>query len=121
MAIQSLKTSDDFDKVFKNGRRYNNRAGTVIVANSNVLRLGMIVGKKHGGAVVRNRIKRLIRGSFRILQSSINRTADVVIMPAPNTYARSSDSMLEFMKELFIKAGIVSNITSPDGPAGASC
>jgi ribonuclease P protein component len=109
MAIISLKSAFDFDNVFKNGRRVRVKAGTIIFRPSDETRLGIIVGKKHGGAVVRNRIKRLIRGAFRILQPSINRTTEVVIMPDTHTYARSSDSMLSFLQGAFIKAGIIDN------------
>jgi ribonuclease P protein component len=49
--------------VFETGRRHRSGAIVVIVAPGlpNTLRFGLVVGRKVGGAVVRNRVKRRIR------------------------------------------------------------
>ncbi len=46
-------------------------------------RLGISVGKDCGGAVVRNRIKRLLREAFRQSQELIPRQFDYVLMVLP--------------------------------------
>jgi ribonuclease P protein component len=48
-------------------------------------RLGLVVGKRHGNAVQRNRIKRLIREAFRSVQSEIPAGFDYVIAPRTRT------------------------------------
>ena len=60
-----LKKEKDFDKVFKEGKRLYSKSLTLIYIPSAELKVGFAVGKKHGGSVVRNRIKRLLRESFR--------------------------------------------------------
>lgn len=70
-------------------------------------RLGITVGKKIGGAVVRNRIKRLIRESYRLIEQEIEFNYDIVIV------ARSKCSEADFhavsgsLKRLFKKCGIL--------------
>ncbi|MBN2448021.1 MAG: ribonuclease P protein component [Phycisphaerae bacterium] len=44
-------------------------------------RLGLIVGRKHGGAVRRNRLKRLLREAFRLAQKRLLIGYDYVCTP----------------------------------------
>ena len=60
-----LKKEKDFDRVFKEGKRLFSGSLTLVYLPSKELKVGFAVGKKHGGSVVRNRIKRLLRESFR--------------------------------------------------------
>ena len=43
-------------------------------------RLGLVVGRKVGGAVSRNRIKRLIREFFRLNQGRIPESSDLIVL-----------------------------------------
>ena len=60
-----LKKEKDFSRVFKEGKRIFSDSLTLIYLPSKELKMGVAVSKKHGGSVKRNRIKRLIRESFR--------------------------------------------------------
>lgn len=60
-----LKKEKDFNRVFKEGKRLFSDSLTLVYLPSKELKVGFAVGKKHGGSVQRNRIKRLLRESFR--------------------------------------------------------
>lgn len=50
-------------------------------------RLGMTVGKKHGGAVQRNRLRRLLREAFRLEQHSLPAGFDYLLVPKTGSQA----------------------------------
>lgn len=47
-------------------------------------RLGLIVTRRVGSAVVRNRLKRLLRESFRLLQHDLPPGYDLVVLASPH-------------------------------------
>ena len=77
-----IRRRAEFQRVFDAGRRAHGRYLTIIAAPSPGpdSRLGIVASKKLGGAVVRNRAKRLIREVFRT-QTSPDRASDLVIIP----------------------------------------
>ena len=72
----------EFQRVFDAGRRAHGRHLTIIAgpAPGPDSRIGIVASKKLGGAVVRNRAKRLIREMFRT-QTGPERALDLVIIP----------------------------------------
>ena len=47
-------------------------------------RLGVVVGKKVGGSVIRSRAKRLLRESFRLHQHELSQPLDLVLVARPS-------------------------------------
>ena len=79
---ESLKRNEDFRNVYANGKSYANRY-LVMYALRNQTdrnRLGISVSKKVGNSVVRHRITRLIRESYRIREEAFNSGLDVVVV-----------------------------------------
>ena len=79
---ESLKNSKQFSKVYKNGVSYANRY-LVMYKLENQLeinRLGISVSKKVGNSVVRHRITRLIRESYRLNENKFSRGYDIVVV-----------------------------------------
>jgi ribonuclease P protein component len=77
-----LRKRSDFDQVFEQGTRVTLRSLIVVLSPSSagVSRLGIICSKQVGDAVVRNRMKRLVRESFRLLAPNIESPCDMVVV-----------------------------------------
>jgi len=78
---ERIRRRAEFQQVYDRGIRIHSRYSTIfLLANAlEVGRLGIAATRKLGGAVVRNRAKRLIREVFR--RNKIARGFDVVIVP----------------------------------------
>jgi ribonuclease P protein component len=82
---QRLGNRADYDRVFKKARRSRDKCFTVLARRSEnqPARLGLAISKKHcRKASARNRIKRMVRESFRLHQSALT-GIDLVVMNQP--------------------------------------
>lgn len=80
---ERLKRERDFALVFQEGRAVADR-WLVMHGRPNGLpcnRLGLAVGKKHGNAVARNRLKRLLREAYRTQKPDLPQGYDLVLVP----------------------------------------
>lgn len=79
---ESLKKNEDFRYVYKNGRSYANKYLVMYVVENNLSmnRLGICVSKKVGNSVVRHRITRLVRESYRLHENIFNSGLDIVVV-----------------------------------------
>jgi ribonuclease P protein component len=82
-ASRRIRRRGEFDRVFKTGRRTHGQFITVVAAAGPgpSTRLGIVASRKLGGAVARNRAKRLIREMFRTRDAG--NAIDLVIIPKP--------------------------------------
>ena len=76
-----IKKNTEFSKLFKKGKRTFSPSLTLIYIPSNEMRMGIALSKKHGKAVVRNRIKRLIREAFEKNSHILKKNYSFVVMP----------------------------------------
>lgn len=80
-----LKTQQHFRRVYSRGRRAAGRWLTIVVCprgeGDTGPRVGLSVSKDHGGAVRRNKLKRLFREAFRLEQHRLPQNVDLVMIP----------------------------------------
>lgn len=99
-----LTRADEFARVRKNGRR--TRAGSLLISfvGGGSKRLGVIVTRRIGNAVTRNRVRRIIRDFFRVHRESFP-NGDCVVIPQAGTAKASNDELRDFLRKGLAKLG----------------
>jgi ribonuclease P protein component len=107
MIFESVKKQTEFDKIFNEGSRASGKLLTIIVriADGNN-KLGIVVGKKYGNAVKRNRVKRLIREAFRQSAGKIRKAAEIVVLPKKASEAAKLPEIASELATLMVKVGV---------------
>ena len=79
---ESLKKNHQFHFVYKFGKSYANKYLVMYVKENGTYnnRIGISVNKKVGNSVVRHRVTRLVRESYRLQEAVFNSGLDIVIV-----------------------------------------
>jgi len=96
-----LTRAREFDRVFAAGRRFKLKGLTILRADNDLdhPRLGISIGRAFGNAPERNRMKRMLREAFRLLQHDLP-AGDFVCVP----FRKAIELSLHDLKLLFGKA-----------------
>ena len=83
---ESLKSNRDFKNVYSRGKSYANKYLVMYVLENGTdrNRLGISVSKKVGNSVVRHRLTRLVRESYRLHEDIFNSGLDIVVVARVN-------------------------------------
>lgn len=105
----SLKKNELFLRAYKKGKKAHGKFFTMHYINNglDINRLGIKTGKKLAGAVRRNRVKRLIRESYRLVEHNLKLGYDIVFVAKDE--ALTIDSYFETshaIKKLIKKADL---------------
>jgi ribonuclease P protein component len=112
-----LTRSSDFQRIYREG---SSTASRFLVLYSfkqsragelDEPRLGLSVSKKLGGAVVRNRVKRLLREGFRACEGRLTPGNDYVLIARPQLVelldGPQKGAVQQAVMELFERAGLL--------------
>ena len=89
---QRLKLGRDFARTRQDGQR---AVQGCLIANwrrlpaGTTTRLGVVTSRKIGGAVVRNRARRLLREAFRVHQGELTQPVDLVLVARQSIVGRA--------------------------------
>jgi len=101
---KSLKKNKDFKEIYSTGVSYANKNLVMYIRKNGTdeNRLGISVSKKIGNSVVRHRITRLIRESYRLNEESVIKGLDIVVVARigakEKSYFEIEGSLLHLMK-----------------------
>jgi len=87
--IHRLKKNAEFQRIYRKGSYMATKALVAYIRPNNLMetRIGITVSKKYGKSVKRNRIRRLITESYRILKDNVKPGYDIVFVARkPDTY-----------------------------------
>jgi ribonuclease P protein component len=114
-----IRSRSDFDRVFKAKNRASDANLTVYMGRhaAGLARLGIAAGRRLGNAVVRNRMKRLVREAFRRLRAELPPGTDWVVVPQrPGVSLQAIDESLRYLtRKLLQRAGRVGEKQTPLG------
>lgn len=107
---QSMKRNNDFRRLYSSGKSFAG-AYTVIYYRNNKRdynRMGLTVSKSAGKAVTRNRQKRLMRESYRLIEDNIRKGIDIVIVSRNRAIGKKRQQITKDMEYCLSKLGLLS-------------
>ena len=108
---KSLIISDNklFNRIFYHGRSFSDNNIILYILNDSSCngKVGFAAGKKLGGAVVRNRVKRLLREAFRLSQHLISSDYALIFVGRKNLTSANLDSALKSLRLVCKRAGLI--------------
>ncbi len=106
---KSLKLNKDFRRLYYRGKSFACR-NIVVYSMKNRTdknRLGITCGKSIGKAVIRNRAKRLVRESYRLLEGRIEKGYDFVIVVRTSAVGKKMQDISSDMEYALKKLSLI--------------
>lgn len=106
-----LTQNKEFRVVYRKGKSYSNELLVLYVykTKNDYTRFGISVSKKVGKSVVRNRVKRLIKESYRLNCHKIKKGYDLVFIARTLSSNKNYTSIENSLINLVKKAGLYIN------------
>ncbi len=105
-----LKERREFRRIFSSGKKTVGHALLLwhrIDASSRPPRFGLSVSAKVGSAVRRNRLKRLLRETFRLRRLELRPGVEMVVYPRPGCSWKTRSDAERDLLDLWHKAGLL--------------
>lgn len=99
---EHLTLKREFERVFNEGKVLKSNTVVLYIVSNDLQysRLGLVVSKKVGNAVRRNRVKRLLREAYRLNKHLLTAHVDIIAIPR---HSFSSDLKLSDIEDGFRK------------------
>lgn len=99
-----LKSRASFNYIYKKGKSVSNKHLVLVyVKTQQPMKVGFSVSKKVGNSVTRNRIKRLLKESFRSMIPEVNQNFNYIFVARSAvvglTYWEIRESMVQLLKK----------------------
>lgn len=106
-----IKSSQEIVRVLKEGKRYNHPVVTLYMLKTPEYRdpcgrVAYIAGKKLGGAVWRNRSKRVLRAALRLAGGPVP-GYDMLLMAKRDTEQVGAKETADAISSLFVRSGLL--------------
>lgn len=106
-----LKENYNFKKILKRGVFLKGNYINVYIMpnNENINYLGICVSKKNGNSVIRNRLKRWVRESYKNIETKIEKNKNIIVLFKKNTIGKNMNfKIIDYeIKTLFKEAKIL--------------
>lgn len=104
-----LRQNKSFQTVYRLGKSYANRQMVLYVlpGRGPQRRVGFAAGKRLGSAVVRNRVKRLLREAYRLNQHRLIGGGDILLVGRQALVSKKLPIVVEAFLELCARAKIL--------------
>jgi ribonuclease P protein component len=105
-----LKQSRDFARLRREGQR---AVYGCLIANwqhlsaGALMRLGVVVSSKVGNAVVRSRVRRLLRETFRLHRHELAQPVDMILVARPSIAGRGLAEVEKDFLTIMNRAGLI--------------
>ncbi len=102
---ERLRKSKDFTRVFEHGKSLPGSRVVVYYLENGLPfnRVGVAVSRRLGGAVQRNRLKRIVKEAYRANEAGLRQGLDLVLLPRSRAKAASfqevKDELLGILSE----------------------
>lgn len=108
---ESMKKTNDFQNVYKNGKSYADKFIVVYVwkNDSSYNKVGISCSKKVGNSIVRHRFARLVRETYRLHEDIFNSGLDIVVVARACAKDASYFDIENSLLNLAGKARIIKN------------
>ncbi len=105
-----LRRNKNFQAVYRSGKSYANRLLVLYVSprQGDSRRVGFAAGKRLGSAVVRNRVKRLLREAYRLNQHRLASGFDMILVGRQGAVKVSLPAVTGALLQLCERAKILS-------------
>ncbi|MEK6646010.1 MAG: ribonuclease P protein component [Candidatus Firestonebacteria bacterium] len=109
---EHLTKNDEFDKIYKVGKRYSNKFFLLNVLEKSKVdtkysRIGFSVGKKIAKAVLRNKLKRKMREIFRTNKYKLIKKTDLLLTARQLALSADYKTLETAILDLFKKSTLI--------------